>query len=59
MDEFGRRDIIAIIAAMLVLVALSAWLAVKAAVYFVPHDPSDPLAKAGGLKLDQMPRRTN
>jgi hypothetical protein len=54
MESFTTRQIIILIAALLVSGGLTAWGTVYVLRTFVLADPNDPLAKQGGLSPAQM-----
>jgi hypothetical protein len=55
MDDHSRRDLLLIIAAVVIVVPLTVWMTVTVLDrLFVLTDPNDPLAQTGGLKPEQQ-----
>jgi len=53
-DGFSKREFIAVLGAVIIACALSAWGAVYVIQKYVIGERDDPLARAGGLKPEQM-----
>jgi hypothetical protein len=53
MDDFSKRDIFVVMAAIVIIVPLTVWLTFAALDHFlILSDLNDPLTKAGGLKTE-------
>jgi hypothetical protein len=54
MDDFSKREMAIIAVGIVMIVALTVWATFAVMPYLFPSNLTDPLAKAGGLKPEQM-----
>jgi hypothetical protein len=52
MEDFSKREMATIAVGILIIVALTVWATFAVMPYLFPTNLSDPLTKAGGLKIE-------
>jgi hypothetical protein len=56
-EGFSKRDFVILFCALIVVCGLSAWGSIFIIKNYVVGERDDPLARAGGLKPEQMPAK--